>query len=199
MRFAPEGLMHPDQQVRRLTVAALAGGSVGAYGWLAPLLLQRDFEGLGNDGKQALRLVAANLSHDLRGWLNVLGATPASSETALMQALCQHEAELPAPVHTELAALCQRRLHWRANHGRAEPAPPAPENADADRLALWGLASLVLRHAEAAGLRHAREELPPAKRAALGRHARHREAACLCRWLMELLLRHKEGALPGGR
>jgi uncharacterized protein (TIGR02996 family) len=196
LRLAPQGLMHPWQRVRQMTMSMLATDSVRGDVSLLPALLQRRFEKNQRDNAVSVfQRLGPHLPRDLRWWLESLGTFPDSAETSLKRALCSPRAELPPHVHAEFAALCQRRLNWRASHGRAAPAPAVPANATTDRVALWELASLVLHHAEAAGLRHARERLSCGDRIALERPARHREAAWLCRWLMELLLRAPDGEL----
>src|SRR5262249_13888536 len=135
----------------------------------------------------ALLALRPQLSPVLRAWLDALLVSD-DAGVSVQRALERHR--LPNPVFQEFTGLCQRRLRWRAGHGRAAPLAELPE-------ALSALIALVATRAEDAADRHLSAGRSAGDRVLRRALARAREFAWLATWLVRLLMRHEAGELAG--
>jgi uncharacterized protein (TIGR02996 family) len=151
-----------------------------------PNLVRRAFEpDLRDRARQELKRyrffeASATLAPWLENWAD-------DAAVWLDSALANHALPLPLKVQEAFAELCQRRLLWRARHGRAAPAPLVPGDAGDDREKLRAVVALVADRAADDALRHTPPECSEEKRAAIRRKAKAKECAWLASWLVRLL------------
>jgi uncharacterized protein (TIGR02996 family) len=190
------GLEHPNQEVRRQSAQVLSKRELSAEA-LAPLLRRFHEPGLSHTVRSTLAKLRPSLPGPLQLWLDAL--TRGDAGPCLEMALGQAALPLPAAVHVAFADLCQRRLHWRAGHGRAwmssgpagdGQAPQVPPEARRDRVRLAEAVRRVTDRAAEAAARHAPPDGPPAQAMHADSRARNKEAAWLAGWLIRLLQQH---------
>jgi uncharacterized protein (TIGR02996 family) len=209
-----EDLQHPDRHVRARAAERVGGGGLGPE--CLPVLVRRYFEPrMAGMLRPAIRALRFRVSGVTAGCLDLLVQSD-DPVSAVQSVLHQEPSSLPTGVAAAFAALCRRRLAWRARHRGAAPAAEVPgEVSDrplealvaavtgvAEEAAFRGRAPVeVLATASAApppsanrtalGLRYSYSVLQPSAR--VREQARKKESAWLARWLVRLLLQHESG------